>query len=266
MEGIVNVLNSYLNGGSTNEAHLTVARYMLAHYDALPDMRLQDVAAECFTSSASIIRLVRSFGFADYGAFREALRNEQAGMAVRTFDNDQTPLLGPDGLDSAGTRAWVETVAKSMYASYRTIDMVCAQQLAQDILAYRRVFIVGNGAARFFGDFLKVTTPFQGKAVVSLSGIDGEDFPIGQRDQPLVVIVSQHGNLMREDPGIFERLSERAAKVWLVTQVPQGLFNEDIVDGVLYVSGSGSYQADMFSMLGIAELIRQLCWRTGQTQ
>ena len=105
---------------------------------------------------------------------------------------------------------------------------------------------MGNGAARFFGDYLKVTTPFQGKAVVSLSGIDGEDFPIG--------------------PGIFERLSERAAKVWLVTQVPQGLFNEDIVDGVLYVSGSGSYQADMFSMLGIAELIRQLCWRTGQTQ
>ena len=266
MEGIVNVLNSYLNGGSTNEAHLTVARYMLAHYDALPDMRLQDVAAECFTSSASIIRLVRSFGFADYGAFREALRNEQAGMAVRTFDNDQTPLLGPEGLDSAGTRAWVETVAKSMFTSYRTIDMRQAEQLARDILAFRRVFIVANGAAMFFGEYLKVTTPFQGKAVVSLSDVDSKDLPLGERDQTLVVVVSQHGNLMRDDPGIFERLSERAAKVWLVTQVPQGLFNEDIVDEVLYVHGSGSYQADMFSMLGIAELIRQLCWRTGQTQ
>lgn len=266
MEGIVNVLNSYLNGGSTNEAHLTVARYMLAHYDALPDMRLQDVAAECFTSSASIIRLVRSFGFADYGAFREALRNEQAGMAVRTFDNDQTPLLGPDGLDAVGTRTWVETVAKSMFGAYRTIDMVRAEQLAQDILTFRRVFIVGNGAAMFFGDYLKVTTPFQGKAVVSLSGIDAEDLPLGERDQTMVVVVSQHGNLMREDPGIFERLSERAAKVWLVTQVPQGLFNEDIVDEVLYVHGSGSYQADMFSMVGISELVRQLTWREGQKQ
>ena len=266
MQGIVNTLNSYLNGGSTNEAHLTVARYMLAHYDVLPDMRLQDVAAECFTSSASIIRLVRSFGFADYGTFREALRNEQAGMAVRTFDNDQTPLLGSDGLDAAGTRAWVETVAKSMFTAYRTIDMVRAEQLARDILQHRRVFIVGNGAAMFFGEYLKLTTPFQGKAVVSLNSADGTDLPLGERDQTLVVVVSQHGNLMRETPEVFERLAERAAKLWLVTQIPQGLFNEGVVNDVLYVSGAGSYQADMFSMLGVSELIRQLIWRAGREE
>ena len=41
---------------------------------------------------------------------------------------------------------------------------------------------------------------------------------------------------------------------------------EGIVYDVLYVSGSGSYQADVFSMLGIAELVRQLTWQAGQKQ
>lgn len=264
MEGIVNILNSYLGRGGTNEAHNTVARYMLAHYDELADMRLQDVASSCYTSSASIIRLVRSFGFADYRAFRDALYNERESMTVRPFGNDRTPLLTQDGLNRDAARTWADSVADGLRMSFEKIDMSQAQKLADDIVAYERVFIVAHGAAKFFGDYLRVTTPYQGKAIVSVSGTDDTTFPLSERERTLVVVVSQRGNLLHSDPKLFARLDERAAKVWLITQLPRGLFNEDVVDEVLYIAGSGNYQTDVHALLGIAELVRQLCWRRGK--
>lgn len=263
MEGIVYILNSYLNGGTANPAQADVARHMLDHFDELAEMRLQDVAEACYTSSASIIRMVRSLGFSDYGAFREALRSEYQMMSAEPFGNNEAPLLSEGELDLAKARDWSNRLGLSLCTAYESVDVDKLRRLAQDIVEYHRVFVAGFGAARFFGDYLMYTMPFQGKGIVSLRDFDEIAQSSAGRDETLVVVVSQHGNLLRSDSDLLGRIRKQAGKVWLVTQVPRGRFNEAVVDDVLYVAGSGSYQADMFVMMGMAELLRQLCWDAG---
>ena len=46
---------------------------MLKHYDKLPSMTLDQMAALCFVSQASISRFCKMLGFSTFAEFKEAL-------------------------------------------------------------------------------------------------------------------------------------------------------------------------------------------------
>ncbi len=59
MENIYNILNNYLRGSNKFGMNESIARFMLAYLDRIPQMKLTEIAARCHTSAPSVIRFCR---------------------------------------------------------------------------------------------------------------------------------------------------------------------------------------------------------------
>lgn len=73
MDSFPGYLLTYLNTVKKHDSNYDIAVQMLKHYDKLPSMTLDQMAALCFVSQASISRFCKMLGFSTFAEFKEAL-------------------------------------------------------------------------------------------------------------------------------------------------------------------------------------------------
>ena len=258
-ELIANLLNQQLRASKPDSINAELSRYMLAHLDTLPNMRVSDIAQSCFTSSPSVIRFVRQLGFSDYKQFREALLFERSRLARTSPDAIARSLISEDDTYALKVRAWIDQTAASMSRCLASIDLSLVRLLASEILSHQHVICIGAGASTLFGNYLNRRLAYQQKALVSMGVPDkrsGLGFP---REETLAIVVSQTGNILRDNEGLLDYLRTHAEATWVVAQVPKGSFNEDIATKVLHLDKEPSIPHDIFGLLACAELVGQWC-------
>lgn len=95
-----------------------IADYILANLDDVPDMVIQQLAENTFTSHSAIIRLSQKLGFSGYRSFKVALIHDiQSNKHAPTIVDPNFPFLPMDGsMDIAKKMAdlTIETVRKTL--------------------------------------------------------------------------------------------------------------------------------------------------------
>lgn len=95
-----------------------IADYILANLDEVPDMVIQQLAENTFTSHSAIIRLSQKLGFSGYRSFKVALIHDiQSSKHAPTNVDPNFPFLPMDGsMDIAKKMAdlTIETIRKTL--------------------------------------------------------------------------------------------------------------------------------------------------------
>ena len=83
---------------SFTDTEQRIADYILTNLDDVPDMVIQQLAENTFTSHSAIIRLSQKLGFSGYRSFKVALIHEiQSSKHTPTNVDPNFPFLPMDG-------------------------------------------------------------------------------------------------------------------------------------------------------------------------
>ena len=103
---------------SFTDTEQRIADYILTNLDDVPDMVIQQLAENTFTSHSAIIRLSQKLGFSGYRSFKVALIHEiQSSKHTPTNVDPNFPFLPMDGsMDIAKKMAdlTIETIRKTL--------------------------------------------------------------------------------------------------------------------------------------------------------
>ena len=125
-----------------NEQQEKVAAFVLAHPEQVIHMSLSRLADQCGVSDATVFRLARRIGSAGYQDFKIRLAQE---LAV-----EHSPIYAPvnagDSLIEAAQKV-IRADQKALEDTLTILDLPTLEQVADRLLAARRVDIYGSGGA-----------------------------------------------------------------------------------------------------------------------
>lgn len=259
MDSIVTILNDYLRGTRTDGPYVDIARFMLSHYDDLKYLRVSDVAEGSFVSSPTVIRFVRELGFENYSAFKAAVIANRTSNRVGDYSALDNTLAAEGDAYLLAAENWTDNIAQCVTSALKAADIDKVKRLAKDILNHQYVACIGYGMSGIFGTLLSSRLKFQGKGIISLGSQPSFTPPSRDPSLTLAIVVSQYGNLLRGGDDLLRSLHDTCDRIWLVTQVAPGRFNERVVDEVLYLEGGNSLPSSSFVLMAAADLVGQWC-------
>ena len=258
MEEIYNELNRFLKGSTRLGINETIARYVMGHLDQIPDLKLVDLAAQCNTSTPSVIRFCREIGYEDYTDFKNAVREYWQDVEEGYVDLSSFIDLKDEDSYKRSVEEWVAHLNKTTKEALLTVDRRKAGDLARDIMDYRYVYLIGTGIAGIICELLRISLARIGILLVNLS-IPMMDYPLSDdKNDTLCVVISQHGRLLKDNPDLIEYLENNSRKVWFVTQDSRDIFRFRRTQ-ILRLNDTPSHEVQYHIMLSFVELIREIC-------
>ena len=116
-------------------------------------LSVRDMAKRLSTDPATIVRIVRVLGFANFREFQRHLHDLSIAFAT-SADTMQTADPARDGHHSY-VAASIERDLKNLQALKNTLDSVRLSELAKRIYAARRIVILAGDLAAFLADYLE---------------------------------------------------------------------------------------------------------------
>ena len=260
MENISSVINTYIKGQNRSGINTSIARYIMGHIEEIDRLRVSDVAEACHVSNPSVIRFVREIGFKDYSDFKNALQNEEALHKTETLHTEDISLIQKsreEYLDQV--KNWSDEVGKAIEVSLSEIDYELIRKISEDIVDYKYVYCFGTGLSTLFGNFLNQRLSFQMKGLISINSVDFDSPLSDDPKDTLVIMVSQHGNLLRDGSKYTDYFRKNSDKTWLVTQVKKEKIRSERFDEILSIKSYKQVQFDAHILMATAELIGQYC-------
>jgi len=207
-----------------------IVNYIEAHFDALPQLAMEDVVAATNTSRPTVHRFCHKLGYCGFKAFKQAMN--QFNRAVKTPYHD----FDPQELTSQGASASARrdaTSAFDMFAQGLTVDMQALQQASRTlteaqinrivamITQAKAVYCVGYQSgvfpAQFIGERLSRVRKKTHLAIGDQRSINEVVFSITQGD---VLLLCEYHKAFAFDLRLCEKANQRGASTILLTDYP----------------------------------------------
>lgn len=256
MMDISTELNNFLKGSKHYGTHEHIARFILLHINEIPQMKLAEIAENCNTSTTSVIRFCREFGYRDFKDFKESIAIAQAER------QGQLKLQGnfeDDDSYEVFVKEWIGKLAQQEQKTLQMIDRKQVERLAEDLVSYRDVYIFGANLSAMFGEYVRVMLSFLDKSVICIQQPDYEVMMAPEKVCAMAIVVSQHERFLKSEPRLFPFLRKNCNKIWLVTQQLRESIYIKQADETLYVRSNQHLNYEFHTLLCVAELICRYC-------
>ena len=130
-----------------------IVRPVLEHPRGFVLLSVRAMAKRLSTDPATIIRIVRVLGFANFREFQRHLHDLSIAFAT-SADTMQTPPLTRDGRHSYVADS-IERDLKNLQALKNTVDALRLADLAKRIYEARRIVLLAGDLASFLADYLE---------------------------------------------------------------------------------------------------------------
>lgn len=259
MESVYNKLNGYLKGSSRFGINEGIARFLLAYLDAVPHMRLAEVAEQCHVSTPSVIRFCRELGYEDFTDFKQSvIRYQQSPTTDEAALRSEWDINGTAEEYDAFIRAWLTRQNEANIQVLLALDRAQIKRLASDIINYRYVYLFGIGLSGLVADHIRIHLAQFGKTAIALAE---PQYGVALTPSPkdtLGIIITQHGRYLRNSSyDLLPYLKKNCAKRWVITQEPPR--TSFPADETLYVQSSGHMEEEYHTLFYFEHLLGVAC-------
>lgn len=208
-----------LNDREPDSTYYHIASTMLANYDGIGRLSIQELADLCGVSKSTISKFIRDLGFEDYIEFRYELpfASNKYGNSLNYNSNIMRFLDDHDPAD------YVAAAQADLAEVLRSVDPKVIDQLAHDLVDYERVAAFGLMFSETAALDLQTKLAYSKKFIsTSLSDTKQNRFIASAGPDTLIIVFSTSGDYIRSyqlTPGHAARRDflESKAKVVLIT-------------------------------------------------
>lgn len=254
MDSFSGYLLTYVNTAKKHDSNYDIAVQMLKHYDKLPNMTLDQIAALCFVSQASISRFCKMLGFSTFAEFKEALCPlERAPFKVeRCYPRDLKRVL-EDPADTKG--AYLHALKLNAEAVVSPANLVEIDRFLPVLHNAKRVVCFGSHFNWECATFLQEKMLLLGRFMeVPYHGEDQQEAASALTREDLAIITSAGCTYRAHYGNIWETLMTGPAQVALITQNTHSMLAND-ADFVLSSGVSNQFDNAKLSTLQLIDLI-----------
>lgn len=237
---------------STTEGNIntTIARILLKKvgHDA-PDITIESLAAECFTSTASISRFSKKIGYSKFSDMKQAFIDYQLDTKKFINKNNFELTLGKTDKDQILTK-YIKDITTSLQSLESHLDLEQIDALCQRIHDTENVYFFGTHTSGLLLEQFQYLLFSCGKYVTYLNGRMDQRKAFQQMNKnSLVIILSTDGNYFIKFSDLLFDMSSNDHYTVLITQNVQmkiaNIFDEVLYLGQSSIKKAAPYQAQL---------------------
>ncbi len=216
MNDLVYNLLSYVNSSKEEDMYYSISLAVLQNLSKIPDININDLAALCYTSTATISRFCKKFKCGSFVEFKEEikhfLRISKDGIRLSISDKERINN-NPDVLKDKV----YDLVINNLSLNRQDFDMKKVDQLCDAIHSHKRVYFMGLTYTKIVASDIQMKFLSQGKFIYSYSDKGEQERQIDElNEDSLVIILSVSGRLLVMQQ-IFEKIKKKKAKMMIIT-------------------------------------------------
>lgn len=237
---------------STTEGNIntTIARILLKKvgHDA-PDITIETLADECFTSTASISRFSKKLGYSKFSDMKQAFIDYQSD--TKNFINKNNFELTLDKTSNTQTLThYIKQISKSLHSLEEHLDLKQIDDLCKRIHDTENVYFFGTHSSGLLLEQFQYLLFSCGKYVTYFNGrMDQRKTFQKIIKNSLVIVLSTDGNYFLKFSDLLFSLSSNDTYTVLITQNIQmkitNIFDEVLFLGQSSIKKSAPYQAQL---------------------
>jgi len=191
---LLNRLLIMLNDSDPKSTEYHIAFTLLMNFYSLYDMSINEVAELCNVSKSTISKFIRSINFEDYASFRAAstFKENKYGFSLN-YNQNIAEYIEENGMDS-----YLEIIHKDIEECKKSIDMNKIDELAKDLIKYKKVASFGLLFSEIAALDLQTKLAYNGKFIITnLNDVKQDEFIHNAKEDTLIIIFSNSGSYMK---------------------------------------------------------------------
>ncbi len=197
MNILFNRLLTILNNEDLQSTNYHIATKFLENIRNLQSMSINEASSICNVSKSTVSKFVREIGFEDYTDFKlTAIAIEQESKYG--LDNS---ITATEYLEEAGINLYIDTLKEDIELLKKTIDMDKIDELAKELVKYKKVAAFGNIYSETAAIDLQYKLAYMKKVVyTNINDIDQDEYIKQAGEDTLIIIFTNSGRYITEYP------------------------------------------------------------------
>ena len=254
MRNLLYRLIMFIDSVNIDDLNYKIALYMVRHFAELGNMRINELARECYVSAATISRFCREIGYENYAELKqECLREIDYERTLDNLIDVPTELMLKEPKEAS--TMFIDDLIKAMKGFSDNIDWDSIDHVLNMIHDYDDVTFYGihtsNSVARHLQGDLMVINKF------TYAPIDIQDQEIQAKmsnEDSLAIIISVKGHYFIQSGRTAQYLERSGCKIVLVT-----ILSEEVlpihVDYILPLNYDCKGQEGKHILMALVELM-----------
>lgn len=231
---IIYNLLTYLNSSKEEDMYYSIALTIIQNLDVIPGCSINELADLCFTSTATISRFCRKFGYASFPQFKTEMAYglEQAKYEIFIEESEKEFI---EKNPSHVIDKVYDLVLETLILGKKSLKISQIDQLCRLIHDAKRVHFFGYQFNKIVASDLQLKFIKLGKFIYAFAdhGEDSQKIEL-LSEESLAIVMSVSGKIGHQQ--LIEEIHQRGAKIVLITMNPETLL-ADMVDYLFVIDG-----------------------------
>lgn len=249
-------LLTLINNEKIDSTFFHIASTLIENYAVIAHKSISEMAAICNVSKSTMSKFARKIGFDDYYDLKD-----HAPFIEDRYQNKLNYLTNIiSTIETEGIDTYFEAVEKDIQAIKKALDMDIINEIALDLIKYRKVASFGLLFSESAALDLQYKLAYNGKFIYTFQDDKKqEEFIRNAKYDTLIIIFSNSGNFLRQqqlEQGNPQKNLFRHTKAKLIAITSDKAINQlDYVDQALIFPHSTSIQTHAFLYQVIMDII-----------
>lgn len=231
---IIYNLLTYLNSSKEEDVYYSIALTMVQNLDIIPRCSINELADLCYTSTATISRFCRKFGYSSFPQFKSEMAYglEQAKHEVFLDDSEKEYI---DKNPNHVIDKVYDLVLETLILGKKSLRIAKIDELCQLIHEAKKVHFFGYQFNKIVASDLQLKFIKLGKFIYAFAdhGDDSQKIEL-LSEESLAIVMSVSGKIGHQH--LMEEIHQRGAKIVLITMNPETPL-ADLVDYLFVIDG-----------------------------
>lgn len=248
---VLTMLLREINVTNRKGSSYDIAKALLDHYHEIPTRTIHEMADECYISSASLSRFIRTIGFDHYTDFKEACRKE-IGIEVdyskdvsKASIDDMRPII----------ERYTESIKHNIDYTYQQMDFSQLERICKMMFEAKEIAFFGLEFAMLLGQHFQVKMASMNK-LVRLGLTYEEQKEIAQQlpEHALVFVASLEGGYFYRNDEVMNIFQQKHVTIVAMTMNENTKMTKDI-DEILICNKVNSNTEGRITLLYMIEIL-----------
>lgn len=249
---VLSMLLHYINGVYKKDTNYDIALKLLAEYEQIPNMTINQMADICYVSTASISRFIRLLGFATCSEFKNACRRT---LNIKSTDYSVTVSKAKREDSKPILEEYTNNVIENIKFTFDNIDYQQMDRICQMLFDAEDIALLGLEFSSLLGSHFQNRMALMDR-YVNIGFSYEKQLEIAQSlgNNAVVIIASIEGGYFYRNDEIISILREKKSKIIVLTMNMHNKLMRE-VNEVLLCSKHNNDTEGRVSLLYILEII-----------
>ena len=222
MHNFLRILQNIINNsieGKDYDINTIIARFLLANINPpLFDLDIETLAFECFTSTSTVSRFCRRYGFSSFSEMKKAYLDIY-NIGQELFLDNESNLVFDSKNDKQTLNNYIDLTNDALLDFGDQVNFEIIEDLCRDIHDFDEVIIYGIMLPGAFIHHFQYMLLSIGKKVLfyPTNNLQYESITYVS-EESLIIVVSTDGNLILKHDKLIRKIHNLKAKKILITQ------------------------------------------------